>query len=49
MIPVPNDYDVHPDGKRLLMAKRLTGENEGGAGLIAAENFAEELSRKVPR
>jgi Tol biopolymer transport system component/tRNA A-37 threonylcarbamoyl transferase component Bud32 len=44
-----SNYDVHPDGKRLLMMKRVTGDDEGGAGLIAVENFAGELSRKVPR
>jgi Tol biopolymer transport system component/tRNA A-37 threonylcarbamoyl transferase component Bud32 len=44
-----SNYDVHPDGKRLLMAKRLSGDDEGGARLVAVENFAEELSRRVPR
>jgi len=55
-IPAPREgrlyatnYEVHPDGRRLLMMKRLTGEDEGGAGLIAVENFAEELNRRVPR
>ena len=43
------NYEAHPDGKRLLMMKRLTGEDEGGAGLVTVENFAEELKQRVPR
>ena len=43
------NYEVHPDARRLLMMKRVTGEDEGGAGLIVVENFPEELKQRVPR
>jgi hypothetical protein len=42
-------YDVHPDGRRLIMARRLTGQEGENPGLVAVENFTEELKGRVPR
>jgi hypothetical protein len=42
-------YDVHPDGRRLLMARRLTSQGGDNPSLVAVENFTEELKHKVPR
>ncbi len=43
------DYDVHPDGRRLIMARRLNASEGGRTGLIVVENFTEELKSRVPR
>jgi hypothetical protein len=42
-------YDVHPDGRHLLMARRLTGPEGEEAGVVVVENFTEELKQRVPR
>ena len=43
------DYDVHPDGKRLLMVHLMGRERAGGSRLVVVENFFTELEAKVPR
>jgi len=43
------DYEVHPDGRRLLMVHLLKSEQRSRQQLIVVENFFEELKAKVPR
>ncbi len=42
-------YDVAPDGKRIVVATYAGGSPQQDAGhVIFLENFADELQRKVP-
>jgi len=56
LMPAPGEgtsyfgpYDVHPDGRRLIRARRLTGQEGADPGLVVVENFTEELKQRVPR
>jgi len=43
------NYDIHPDGKRFLMIKKVEGEEVVPiTELIVVENWFEELKRRVP-
>ena len=37
-------YDIHPDGERFIMIRRLSGGN----GFVLVQNFFEELKERVP-
>jgi len=47
--PLRRNYDIHPDGKRFLMIKKVEEEEEVPiTELIVVENWFEELKRRVP-
>ena len=49
--PFTRDWDVSPDGQRLLMIKRpgaATTEADGQLEIILVQNWFEELERLVP-
>jgi len=42
------NYDVHPDGKRILAIPQKSDEGQGGAHVVFLFNFLDELKRKIP-
>ncbi len=47
--PSSRNYDIHPDGKRFLMIKKVEGEEDVPiTELIVVENWFEELKRLAP-
>ncbi len=44
-----NEYDIHPDGKRFLMIKKVQEQEQAPiTELIVVENYFEELKRLAP-
>ena len=49
-LPFTRNWDMSPDGERLLMVKRLgpTTDADGQLPIILVQNWFEELKRLVP-